>query len=552
MTTAPDIFLSYSRDDQARAKLFAEAFEREGFKVWWDVGLRAGEAYDTVTETALKTAKAVVVLWSKRSVESRWVRAEATLADRNKTLVPAMIEACERPIMFELTQTAELMHWQGDAGDAAFQSFLADVRRFVRGELNVSGIVSRPPDVAVAGDKSGLPLVVVLPFANRSPVHDDSVFATALLEELTFALSASRVLRVISAPPLSSHPAGDTLAVETIRALGVRYIVRGSVMRSGSNVRVRAQLVDAASGAILWGNRHECPTSCLLEQVDELVISIVGHIDAQIERLEDQGLPDASGEAELPVLLRRVHKNLIGWRNELAVSEAERAVALAPRSARAHAKLAAASGALFTIGGGETFRERALVHADKALKLDGLDRDVVADAARSFICVGEAARGVAMLEKGLSAMPDDAEIIGSLVMGYLMLDRLAEALAAVDSFRQRRPFSSMLPNLSMSETMVLIKAGDYAAARSAAEAGFRHGAVFPPQLLYHALACARLGDDQQARLSLRRARKLGKKRFRREQIRHAIKLYFAPQPVTRSLEEDLDRLWMETEADTDA
>ncbi len=94
MTTAPNVFLSYNREDQARAMMFAEAFEGQGFKVWWDVGLRTGEAYDEVAETALRTAKAVVVLWSKKSVQSRWVRAEATLADRNKTLVPCMIEPC--------------------------------------------------------------------------------------------------------------------------------------------------------------------------------------------------------------------------------------------------------------------------------------------------------------------------------------------------------------------------------------------------------------------------------------------------------------------------
>jgi len=85
-----DIFLSYNREDQNRAKLFAEAFERQGLKVWWDVGLTPGEAYDEVPETALRTAKAFVVLWSKKSVASRWVRAEATLADHNKTLVPGM------------------------------------------------------------------------------------------------------------------------------------------------------------------------------------------------------------------------------------------------------------------------------------------------------------------------------------------------------------------------------------------------------------------------------------------------------------------------------
>ncbi|MCE9523903.1 MAG: toll/interleukin-1 receptor domain-containing protein, partial [Alphaproteobacteria bacterium] len=129
--STPDVFLSYARDDQTTARKFAEALEREGLAVWWDVALRSGDAYDETMEQALKAAKAVVVLWSKASVQSRWVRSEATLADRNKTLVPCMIEPCERPIMFELTQTAELAHWQGDAADRAWTAFLADVRRLV-------------------------------------------------------------------------------------------------------------------------------------------------------------------------------------------------------------------------------------------------------------------------------------------------------------------------------------------------------------------------------------------------------------------------------------
>lgn len=128
----PDIFLSYSRDDQATARIFADAFVAEGFDVWWDTALRAGQAYDEVTEAALRSARAVVVLWSKRSVASRWVRSEATLGDRNGALMPAMIEDCERPVMFELTQTADLSHWRGAADDPAWLGFLDDVRRRLR------------------------------------------------------------------------------------------------------------------------------------------------------------------------------------------------------------------------------------------------------------------------------------------------------------------------------------------------------------------------------------------------------------------------------------
>lgn len=57
----PDIFLSYSREDKATARRFADAFEREGLSVWWDATLNPGEAFDEVTEKALVDAWAVVV-----------------------------------------------------------------------------------------------------------------------------------------------------------------------------------------------------------------------------------------------------------------------------------------------------------------------------------------------------------------------------------------------------------------------------------------------------------------------------------------------------------
>ena len=71
----PDIFLSYTREDQATAQTFAEGFEAQGLSVWWDATLRPGETFDEVTEAALRGAKAVVVLWSP----VRWRRAGCAL-----------------------------------------------------------------------------------------------------------------------------------------------------------------------------------------------------------------------------------------------------------------------------------------------------------------------------------------------------------------------------------------------------------------------------------------------------------------------------------------
>ena len=188
MTTSPDIFLSYNREDAAVAARYAEAFAAEGLNVWWDTALRSGEAYDEVTEAALRAAKAVVVLWSPRSVVSRWVRAEATIADRCKTLVPVMIEACERPIMFELTQTADLAHWAGDAADKAWLAFLGDVRRFVAEEAEPAAVpVTAQPAAVEAtlkpGQSGSAPSLAVLPFTNRSSLTDDDVFAEGMVED---------------------------------------------------------------------------------------------------------------------------------------------------------------------------------------------------------------------------------------------------------------------------------------------------------------------------------------------------------------------------------
>lgn len=139
-----DVFLSYARQDQSIARLFADSLVAEGFAVWWDASLRSGETFDEVIEKQLRDAKAVVVLWSQRSVASRWVRAEATLADRRNKLVPAMIEACDRPIIFELTHAADLCDWHGDTSDPRWKIFVLDLRRLVDSAAPAPTPVVRP------------------------------------------------------------------------------------------------------------------------------------------------------------------------------------------------------------------------------------------------------------------------------------------------------------------------------------------------------------------------------------------------------------------------
>src|SRR5262245_47151435 len=121
-----DIFISYKREDQADARKLADALEREGWTVWWDPKLRAGEHFDDVIEKALKEAKCVVVLWSKLSVNSRYVKDEANYALNRQKLVPIAIEEVEVPFRFEGIHTPRLLNWDGSGNSSNFQQVVED------------------------------------------------------------------------------------------------------------------------------------------------------------------------------------------------------------------------------------------------------------------------------------------------------------------------------------------------------------------------------------------------------------------------------------------
>lgn len=207
-----DIFLSYNREDQATAKTIATALQGEGFKVWWDTVLRAGQTYDEVTERQLHDASAVVVLWSSRSVRSKWVRAEATLGDRKSALIPVMIEQCDRPIMFELIQTADLTKWTGDLEDRQWKAFVEDVREHVQRKRGVAAASVAPaaaPVAAPAVASSDAKDTIEAAFWMSIKDDNDASDFAAYLERYPdghFAVLARKRLAALTAPKAAPAP----------------------------------------------------------------------------------------------------------------------------------------------------------------------------------------------------------------------------------------------------------------------------------------------------------------------------------------------------------
>lgn len=122
-----DIFISYKREEQDKARQLAVALEQQGWSVWWDPKLRAGEYFNEVIQKALDEARCVIVLWSKRSVKSRYVTAESSYALEYNKLVPVAIEDVELPFLFRSIHTPRLIDWDVSDEFDAFKSLVDDI-----------------------------------------------------------------------------------------------------------------------------------------------------------------------------------------------------------------------------------------------------------------------------------------------------------------------------------------------------------------------------------------------------------------------------------------
>ena len=108
-----DIFVSYKREDRDRVEQLARALEGEGFSVWWDPELPIGQSYASSIRSELSEARAVIAVWTSRSVQSEWVQEEATHGKRRGVLFPVRLEAVDPPIGFTMVETADLSDWTG-------------------------------------------------------------------------------------------------------------------------------------------------------------------------------------------------------------------------------------------------------------------------------------------------------------------------------------------------------------------------------------------------------------------------------------------------------
>jgi serine/threonine-protein kinase len=288
-----DVFVSYKAEDRKRVRPLVDALEAEGLTVWWDAQIGGGDEWRRSIEQQLDAAKCVLVVWSKRSTgpEGRFVRDEASRAQRRGVYLPVLIDRIEPPLGFGETQAIPLYGWKGDRTAPPYQAILNCARAISRGDVHalprhVHSIAPLDRRTLVAGGAAVAVVaaagswfllrpsaadasesVAVLPFANLSGDPSQAYFSDGLAEELRSALARIPRLKVIGRT--SSEMMRNSDAIAAANKLGVASVVTGSVRRSPDLIRVAAQLVSGKDGVEQWSQVYDrAPGDILRIQTD--------------------------------------------------------------------------------------------------------------------------------------------------------------------------------------------------------------------------------------------------------------------------------------------
>jgi adenylate cyclase len=382
---------------------------------------------------------------------------------------------------------------------------------------NTGASMPRSVERALAqGTAEALPLpdkpsIAVLAFTNMSGDPDQEYFSDGIADDIITELSRSRSLFVIARNSSFTYKGRAVDIRQVARELGVRYVLEGSVRRSGGRVRVVAQLIDAETGNHIWAERFDRALEDVFAIQDEITAAVAAAIVPAI------------AEAELRRTLRKTPESLGTWEAyqramwhmakanradyEQAQHFLQRAVSLDPAFAPAHVFLA-----MNHMWQGQVFAGRPLqeagrlarISAQKAVELDPNDADAQAMCAwaKGMEGINDEIRDGVSLAVGLN--PNS--VLVNTALGVLRLFdgqpvHARTALLKALRLNPRHPLNC-IPLLQIGVSYYF--EGDYASAAGAAR---RVVAQFPGMPLAHRYVAASLGqlDHQDARAALRRA-----------------------------------------------
>jgi adenylate cyclase len=198
--------------------------------------------------------------------------------------IAARVEAIAEPGSVFVSQTV-FNHVRGkvpfefeDLGEQSLKNMAEPVRVY-----RVSGLTAVTSDTFSRSAQSSKPSIAVLPFTNMSADPDQQYLSDGITEDIITELARFRQMSVISRNSSFQYrgKAVDTKRVG--RELGVQYLVEGSIRKTGSRIRITAQLIDTGTGNHLWAERYDRDLQEIFALQDEVVRTIVGTLIGRMQ-----------------------------------------------------------------------------------------------------------------------------------------------------------------------------------------------------------------------------------------------------------------------------
>ncbi|MFO1392209.1 MAG: TIR domain-containing protein [Steroidobacteraceae bacterium] len=500
------LFVSYASADRQLIAPLLEFLAAQGWDVWWDRRIEAGEVFDRRIEQALAAADCVVVVWSRASIESNWVLSEAMAGFESKRLVPVALDArLQIPLPFNRLHAASLVDWSG----AQDHPGLAELAAGIRATVETQGMRGAHTVDAPAVRK---PVVAVLPFDDLDTASSPRPACSVIATRLIAALGHFSGLETISRR--ASFDAG--LQSQEIRAvarsLRADFVVTGNVSGTGTAMVIGAELIEGGSGRQCWSTSLVPDAGGALDP-EAAAGAIARELSGEFLRLGRDRARDGAARGDVLAAVEASRDTLLkSSRAAIAATKADarRALALSPDSGQAHALLASAIAEEIVNGYADDLDAAcagARCAAEQAITLCPDDHAVLKYAGHVLATCGDHEQGERVLRRALELNRYDDGTRGYL--GWVLApststEHLDEVRATLDKLLAGTGKHPGRPFWLLHRSVALTCGGDFEGALTAA----RTAVNFSPNLalawLHAVNALGQLGREPEARALIER------------------------------------------------
>jgi adenylate cyclase len=417
------VFLSYAREDLETARKLASVLDEAGQSVWWDRHVHGGANFSTEIDRELKDAQVVMVLWSPTSIASAWVQDEAAEGRDSGRLVPASVDSTKPPLGFRQFQCVDLSAWAKQGQREPVENLLEAISK-IAGEDSPATVKESAAPRTIS--------ICVLPFVNLSDDAEQEYFSDGITEDIITDLSKVSALEVVARNSAFTFKGKVVDVKEVARTMEVSHVVEGSVRKSGSRLRISAQLIAGDTGRQLWAERYDRDLTDIFEIQDEISHAIVEALQLTLLPEEKRAIEErGTSNADAYRFYLMARQQWIGGtfgdlkRDEAIARICQQAVQLDPNYAEAWALMAIAQAELRFWHGKEA---NALPAAERALALKPELPEALCVKARYLEEQGQQEEANRLIDAALLGNPDSWEVNREAARMLFREGRIAESI----------------------------------------------------------------------------------------------------------------------------